>query len=493
MKKIIFKIGLLLSVVTVEAQQAAEVLPILPADTLSVDSDTLAVVKDDEFFVDDILDNYSSWSESMVFPMECDTLDTVPAYSDEEYIQRLSKLATVIELPYNKIVRSAIDFYLNKRKEKVSVMLGLSQYYFPIFEQALEENGMPLELRYLPVIESALNPTAFSSAGASGLWQFMIGTARLYGLKVNTLVDERRDPIKSSQAGVRYLKDLYNIYNDWHLAIAAYNCGPGNVNKAIRRAGGKRDYWAIYYYLPRETRGYVPAFIAAMYVMNYYQYHNICPTTPESPMLTDTVMVNTRFHMQQAAEILDIPLEQLRMYNPQYRQDILPGDISPCTFCLPADMAVEFIDKQDTIVKHKACELNKVLRTEVTPSGSSSVAYSSSSGNKIYYKVKSGDYLGRIASRYGVSISSLKRWNNLRSNNIKVGQRLIIYTKSAHSSSSSSSAASVAGGVYRVRSGDTLWSIAQKYPGVSAEDIRRANGKSSSALRVGEVLKIPKK
>ncbi len=460
-------------------------------DSTIVAEDT-AAVKDDSFFLNDtIVDNYITWSESMVVPMPCDTLGVVPNYTDEDYIQRLSKLTMVIELPYNKIVRGAIDFYLQKRRERVSVMLGLSQYYFPMFEQALEENNMPLELKYLPVIESALNPRAFSSAGASGLWQFMIGTARLYGLKVNTLVDERRDPIKATQAGVRYLKDLYNIYNDWHLAIAAYNCGPGNVNKAIRRAGGKKDYWAIYYYLPRETRGYVPAFIAANYVMNYYQLHNICPTRPENPIQTDTVMVNTRFHLQQAAEILGLPIEQLRTYNPQYRQDVLPGDIQPCAFCLPADRVCDFIDNQDTIARHKADELNKALRAEVTPSGSASVASSSSSG-KIYYKVRTGDYLGKIASKYGVSVTNLKRWNNLRSNNIKVGQRLVIYTNKSGASYSSSSS-SHNSGTYKVRSGDTLWSIAQKYPGVSAEDIKRANHKTSSTLKVGEILKIPQK
>jgi membrane-bound lytic murein transglycosylase D len=288
---------------------------------------------------------------------------------------------------------------------------------------------MPLELKYLPVIESALNPNAFSKAGASGLWQFMIGTGKAYGLTVNNLIDERRDPLKSTQAGVKYLKDLYNIYNDWHLAIAAYNCGPGNVNKAIRMAGGKKDYWAIYYYLPQETRGYVPAFIAANYVMNYYAAHNICPAViADMPTSTDTIIVKERMHLQQVATVLNIPIEELRYINPQYRRDIIPGNVCQYALCLPQNYTGSFIEKKDSILAYKADELINNLRTEVTPTQvSGSDASSSSSSGKIYYKVKSGDYLGKIASKYNVSVASIKKWNHLKSNSIKAGQKLIIY------------------------------------------------------------------
>jgi membrane-bound lytic murein transglycosylase D len=415
-----------------------------------------------------------------------------PQFPEDEYKQRLSKLPNIIELPYNKIIQTYIDFYLVKRREQVSNMIAFRQYFFPIFENALEANDMPMELVYLPVIESALNPNAVSKAGAAGLWQFMPATGRMYGLTINSLVDERRDPLKSTQAGVKYLKDLYNIYNDWHLAIAAYNCGPGNVNKAIRRSGGKKDYWAIYNFLPRETRGYVPAFIAANYVMNYYNEHNICPAEiAEAAMLTDTIIVKDRMHLQQVADVLSIPIQDLRFFNPQYRRDVIPGNISEYALALPHNYLGSFIDQKDSILNYKADELINNLRTEVAPAAAVSYAQEGS-GNKVYYKVKSGDSLGKIASNYRVSVSSIKRWNGLPSNMIRIGQRLVIYTASSGGTSSASSY-NAATSTYTVRSGDNLWSIAQKFPGITSNDISRANNLQNNNIKPGQTLKIPKK
>jgi len=353
------------------------------------------------------------------------------AISEKEYEDRLAKLPTVIGLPYNKIVRQYIDVYLSgNRREKVEKILGLSSRYFPMFEDALEANDMPLELKYLPVIESALNYRAYSRAGASGLWQFMVGTGKLYGLTINTLVDERRDPFKSTHAGVKYLKDLYKIYNDWHLAIAAYNCGPGNVNKAIQRSGGKRNYWDIYYFLPKETRGYVPAFIAATYLMNYYQQHNLCPTEPENiPLLRDTVYVKERLNLQQVAEMLSIPVEDLRAINPQYRKDILPGDrLTGYSLCLPHNKVLPFIKNKNDILIYKSNELTERKDSYAEPAGKVQKNAPAQSGKNIHI-VKSGDSLGKIAVKYGVSIADIKRWNNLKSDKLQVGQKLVIHKK----------------------------------------------------------------
>jgi membrane-bound lytic murein transglycosylase D len=303
-------------------------------------------------------------------------------------------------------------------------MLGVGAYYFPIFEQALDAAGLPIELKYLPVIESALNPKAYSVAGASGLWQFMYGTGKVYGLVGNSLIDERRDPIKATNAAVRYLRDLHNIYNDWSLVIAAYNCGPGNVNKAIRRAGGKRDYWAIYPYLPRETRGYVPAFIGATYAMTYYKEHGICPAKIEMPMVCDTVMLNERLHLSQVAEVLGVDLSVLQSLNPQYRKDIIPGNGTPYSLCLPQGHVDGFITLKDSILKHKADSFN-VNRVVVIPAQGDPY-YRAGKGaiGKGVYVVKKGDTLSGIAKRRKVSVATIKKWNNLKSDRIYIGQRL---------------------------------------------------------------------
>lgn len=346
-------------------------------------------------------------------------------YSDEVYIERMQKLPYVMEMPYNSIVRNLIEVFA-KRQTQVEYMLGIGEtYYFPIFESALSRYNVPLELKYLPVIESALNARAISKAGAGGLWQFMVATGRIYDLEVNSLVDERCDPMKSSDAAARYLRDLYNIYQDWHVVIAAYNCGPGNVSKAMRHAGGgKKDYWQIYPYLPRETRGYVPIFIAANYIMNYYNFHNMCPAQPTVTVSTDTVMIDKRINLQQISEILDISMDELRFLNPQYRQDIIPGNIKPYPLVLPFNQISAYMDNQDTIALYRAAELIP-QRAKVEPMSTSSA--NSGSGDVIYYKVRSGDTLGAIAARHRVTVSQIKKWNGLNSSFIRVGQRLKIY------------------------------------------------------------------
>ena len=303
---------------------------------------------------------------------DCNMRDINPVYSREEYVNRLSRLPTVMEMAYNDVVQKFIDRYSGRLRHSISYMLGASNFYMPIFEEALEMYQLPLELKYLPIIESALNPKAVSRVGAAGLWQFMIGTGKQYGLQVNSLVDERRDPVKSSQAAARYLRDLYRIFGDWNLVIAAYNCGPENINKAIRRAQAAnkdsltnvKDYWHIYPYLPRETRGYVPAFIAANYMMTYYSQHNICPMTTRLPAKTDTVMVDRNIHLEQVAEVIGINIDLLRSLNPMYRRDVVPGASAPCPLRLPQMEVSRFIDLQDSVYNHRSNELlNK--RTEV--------------------------------------------------------------------------------------------------------------------------------
>lgn len=303
---------------------------------------------------------------------DCNMRDINPVYSREDYVNRLSRLPTVMEMAHNDVVQKFIDRYTGRLRHSISYMLGASNFYLPIFEEALEMYQLPLELKYLPIIESALNPKAVSRVGATGLWQFMIGTGKQYGLQVNSLVDERRDPVKSSLAAARYLRDLYRIFGDWNLVIAAYNCGPENINKAIRRAQAAnkdsvvnvKDYWHIYPYLPRETRGYVPAFIAANYMMTYYSQHNICPMRTRLPTKTDTIMVDRNIHLEQVAGVMGIDIDMLRSLNPMYRRDIIPGASEPSPLRLPQTEVSRFIDLQDSIYSHRSNELlNK--RTEV--------------------------------------------------------------------------------------------------------------------------------
>lgn len=294
------------------------------------------------------LDRWNS-THYVVTDTGCYQSNTNPTFTEQEYIDRLQRLQTVMEMTYNPVVRRYIDLYTGRLRRSVSFMLAASNFYVPIFEEALDRYGLPLELKYLPVIESALMPSAKSHAGAAGLWQFMIGTARRYGLDQSSLIDDRLDPIKSSDAAARYLRDLYKLYGDWNLVIAAYNCGPGNVEKAIRRANGARDYWAIYPYLPRETRGYVPGFIAANYAMTYYCEHNICPMQSTLPQGTDTIHVNRDVYFEQIADICHVNIDVLRDLNPQYRTNLIPGSSQTCVIRLPYSAITAFIDAKDGI------------------------------------------------------------------------------------------------------------------------------------------------
>ena len=343
--------------------------------------------------------------------------------SDEELIKRLQSIPTTIELPFNSVVRNYIELYTGRKRSLVESMLGMSLYYMPIFEQAIEREGLPLELKYLPIIESALNPEAVSRAGAVGLWQMMLPTARGLGLEVNTLVDERRDPIASSAAAARYLHQLNDIFNDWHLTIAAYNCGPGNVTKALRRAGAendstKKDFWAIYPYLPQETRGYVPCFIAATYVMNHYNKHNISPALARKPILTDSVHVHRRVNFKQIADVLHLPVEALQALNPQYRKDEIPGDIKPYSLVLPANQVYSYILSEDDIAARNADLYTR--RSTVEPATGMEPRYAVVDGQEgewvteetvKYHKVRRNETMSSIAKKYGVTLTSLKRAN----------------------------------------------------------------------------------
>lgn len=403
----------------------------------------------------------------------CANPDYNPTFTTEEYQERLRRLPVVMEMPYNSVVQKFIDQYSGRLRRTVSYALGAGNFYIPIFEEALDYYGLPLELKYLPVIESALEPKAKSSAGAVGLWQFMLATGKRYDLKVNSLIDERQDPYKSSWAAARYLRDLYKIYRDWNLVIAAYNCGPTNVNKAIHRANGVRDYWTIYPYLPSETRGYVPAFIAANYIMNYYCEHNICPMKTKLPITTDTVTIMRDLHMQQVAELCNVDVEAIQALNPQYRTQLIPGSSGPMTLRLPTETLNTFIDLKDSVYNYRVDELltrrscvevddrldnrsvaskrraarqqsasesssssrrsaSKSSSRKSSRSSSSKSSSRSSRSSKKSKKVKSsasttvrkGDTLIEIAHRNGTTVEKLKKKNKIKGNMIKPGQKL---------------------------------------------------------------------
>ncbi|MGE5395449.1 MAG: LysM peptidoglycan-binding domain-containing protein [Candidatus Saccharibacteria bacterium] len=536
-----------------------------------------------KYFSDKLDSMLKSWYVQNAFLLdsmelaEADTLkQTLP---DSVYIQRLQSLQSAVSLGFNNTVKNFITMYTIRKPKQVAVMLGLANYYFPMFEEALAKYNLPMELKYLPIIESALNPNAISSANAIGLWQFMYSTGKMYKLEISTFVDERRDPLKETDAAVRFLRDLYNIYHDWHLVIAAYNCGPGNVNKAIKRSGNAKDYWKIYYNLPKETRGYVPAFIAANYVMNFYQNHNIFPKAPDFSIITDTLMVNDYLHFNQISEIIGISVEQLRSLNPQYLRDIIPASKHKAySLVLPQDEISAYLENESIIHAHRRLEFfpNNEIVNPVSK-------YASFDPNdikgldKLHYTVKQGDDLANIAAWFRVPLSDIKFWNKMKKNTLKAGQKIVIYVPEgqgdyyarlnkmsfnekqrslkkkplttpvtkmvsaekapdAETSETKTVTVSAAGTddntlaindtsvkeivavktvepkaapkvtpkatvkpkadfvYYTVRKGDSLWSISQKYPGVSNSDIMKINNiKSPKSLKVGQKLKIKSK
>lgn len=351
-------------------------------------------------------------------------LSITDANKDDVYAQRIKMMATEIQLPYNAIVKRFIDVY-TRPSGTMTRVLGLGQYYFPMIESILYENDLPMELKMLPVIESAMIVRAKSRASAVGLWQFMLPTAKYYGLEINSFVDERQDPVKSTQAACKYLKDLYGMYNDWTLVIAAYNCGQGNVNKALRRVPNAKSYWDIWDYLPSETRNYVPIFIAASYAYTFHKAHGIEPAENPLPLSVDTVMVSRMMHLDQVATTLDVPSEIIKDLNPQYLKDIVPATSSAYKLILPMAAASKFAVELDSIYAKDTIYLSKYQSVDNLKEIAS--ASSSSGSPRVTYKVKSGDTLGHIAVRYNTTVKKLQQWNGLRTTKLKIGQRILIY------------------------------------------------------------------
>ena len=420
---------------------------------------------------------------------------------DEVYIERLKKMNSFIQIPYNDIVRNYIIMYSEKMPKKMPYMLGLCKYYMPIFEEIFDQYELPVELKAMAIIESAMDPRAESRVGAKGMWQFMYQTAKIYDLHVDSFVDERMDPVKSCEAAAQYLLDAYNMFGDWNLAIASYNCGAGNVQKAIKRAGGSRKFWDIWPYLPKETRSYVPAFVGALYTLEYYKEHGLKPEAVGMPAGIDTLVINKQLHLKQVSEMTGAPLDQLKNLNPQYRHEIIPGHEREYILRLPYQYTSDFIELEDTIYKHKAeIFFDPVAIKKIKDAGD---------GVRIIHKVKNGEYLGKIASKYHVSVAKIKKWNNLKNDNIRAGQNLVIYrggsgpttsesssagnstAKSTSTPKASSSSSAKGHSTYTVKSGDSFYSIAKNYPGVSAQNIMDYNGINSSKLKPGMVIKIP--
>lgn len=430
---------------------------------------------------------YLKLSAPVVDMYQMDSVRFTSNVPDSVLIQRLEKMNSYITLPFNETVKSYMVLYSEKLRTKMTQMLTLSDYYFPIFEEVFDRYDMPLELKYMSVIESSLNPVARSRAGALGIWQFMYQTGKLYGLKINSFVDERLDVEKAADAAARYLLDAYHTFQDWNLAICAYNCGSGNVLKAIRRSGSKQ-FWDLYPYLPRETRGYVPAFVGAMYAFTYQKEYGLVKSETLLPIHADTLEINKNLHFKQISEIIGVPIETLREMNPQYRHDIVPGNEGTYILKIPFNYTGDFIENVDTIYAHKADTLlsPKVIKN-IQEGGN---------GASITYKVKSGDNLGKIAQRYHVSVNQLKKWNHISGSMIRVGQRLTIYSNGGPAPASENKADTTTDSngysVYTVKSGDSLYTIAKNFPGISADDIMKFNG-ISSKIKPGMKIKIPKK
>jgi membrane-bound lytic murein transglycosylase D len=425
---------------------------------------------------------------------------TPPDLPDLVYIERLKALPCIIDLPYNHIIRNHIIRYTQGIAEKTEMILGLAEFYLPKLEEILDSYDLPVELRAMAVIESALNPRAVSRAKAKGMWQFMYGTAKMYDLTMNSYVDERFDPIIATHAAARHMKDLYTIFGDWSLAIAAYNCGAGNVNKAIKRSGGKRDYWDIYPYLPRETRGYVPAFVAANYMLTYYKEHNLVPKKIYMPSHIDTFVINKRLHFEQVSEIIGIPVDELRNYNPQYLHDIVPGSERPYVLRIPYEYTSAFAEKEKEIYGYKdSIYFNPNIIRQVA-----SRSYQQPLGlegrNKVIHRVREGETLGALAAKYRVTAADLRYWNGIDGSMIRTGQKIVVYSKQAAAALAANTPAAKQSKqdirtnqaiLHVVKEGETLWSISQIYDNVTYYDLMKLNGMSKkSKIYPGDKIKV---
>ena len=442
------------------------------------------------------------WSNQTLFNQQQES------YQNQEYFSQVDKTLntdtlkkrlivlnskTPLDITYHPDLENVINYHLKVGKGNTERLMSLSQYYFPMFESVLDKYDIPLEIKYLAIVESALNPRAKSRAGATGLWQFMYTTGKAYDLDVSSYVDERMDPIRSTEAAAKYLKHLYGIFEDWNLALAAYNSGPGNVNKAIRRSGGQKDYWALRPYLPRETSGYVPAFLAMNYLFEYAEEHQYQPDLPTVPFLaTDTIQTKNLIKLEQVAKITNTDFEFLQFLNPSYKLDIIPYEKDKTyTIRLPYNAVGVFVTNEDKVYEF--------AKQEIAKSEEELPKYYKTS-DKIRYRVRSGDYLGKIAERYGVGISQIKRWNGMRNNKIGVGDRLTIYPRNANYTQSPSSnsdkqistvkSTTKNGETYVVKPGDSLWSISKKFSGVTINELKKLNNLKNSALKPGMKLKI---
>ncbi len=440
--------------------------------------------------------DFAALSDDMYDEVSELVLDTtvveVKKVTTAELKERLALLnqKTPFNIAYNPSLENVINSFLVRRKDLMERMLTASQFYFPMFEQALDKYNLPLEIKYLAVVESALNPRARSRVGATGLWQFMYGTGKMYGLDVSSYVDDRRDPIKATEAACRYLSKLYGIFGDWDLALAAYNSGPGNVNKAIRRSGGYTNYWNIRRNLPRETAGYLPAFLATMYIFEYAREHDLKIRKVERPIFeTDTLHVKNTITFDQISELVGVSKEELAVLNPSYKLDIIPKvQGKTYTLRLPRYAVGAFVTNEDAIYAHA----EEALKKE-----EAALPQLVEAEERIRYRVRSGDYLGRIAEQYGVGVSEIKRWNGLSSNMLRVGQRLTIFPRkpvttvaSARKTTTHSSTINADTKVHVVKEGDSLWTISRRYPGITIDNLREWNGLSSNNLRPGTKLKL---
>lgn len=525
--------------------------------TISTFAENDTIILKSEIYADKIASDLDSLVNSWYvqkaikeYPNVFDNMgdSTAVEFPDTIYESRLSRINSIIKLPYNSVIRNNIHLYTVTLKKKFSAILGMTSYYFPLIEDIFDSYGLPSELKYMAIIESAMNPTAVNRrSGATGMWQFMFSTGKLYGLMINSIVDERRDPVKATYAAAKYIKDLYNIYNDWILVIAAYNCGPGNVNKAIKRSGNKKDYWDIYYRLPRETRGYIPQYVAATYAVNFSAEHHITPLPLNIPVSTDTIMVNKDIHLKQISEVMGLPLDELRALNPQYKTGLVPGSSKPMSLTLPLSHLGDFIDLNDTIRNYKPeLYLSRINKTaDPVRSGSSYAPIDVKGKTKLFYTVKEGDNLGYISEWYNTGLSDIRYWNNIYRNSIRVGQKLAIFvdpskseyyskinsmtfeekqqmlgkpvtpnpasaavtTSPATTGTTSVKAAGITVSsvpastasadeyvTYTVRRGDTIWDIVKQFGNTTATEVLSLNNISDpSKIKIGQTLRIKKK